>query len=574
VAFLEFSDRISSLSNAMDTYSTFSGIAVILMVFRILKSLNFQERMGLVTRTLEAAMSDLMHFFGLFGIVFAGYTFVGNLLFGHQFAGMSTVSSTALTLVIFLLSLDATQFYPSMAHAANDVAFHLFLWSYLIVAFFILLNIFLAILVDAYASVKQETVESTGLTEELKNVARHGIKRRFMPSSKFVSDQKLLSILEGMRDELQGNAAIAGEVKRSMAHRNAVLLPGGIELDRVGMAKFALKAVQKGKQNQVADAMAENVKSMSDSPEGQQMLSNQDVVVDLMSRYGTDVHAKIEQHNSEVRELVEMENLKRQLCMFTAQGRMLREQARVIEMMELIAHGSLPREQIEIFEKEQAVLEAEVEEMQNQGLELVIGRLEMTAIRALDLPKVDLFRGCDPYVVAYLDSSDRDEIYKSDPVRGNKNPEFNLKYDWEIKNSTKWLVVTVMDRDQITKDDIIGCVSINVRDLGWGEESTKEYPLENPAMMHKLKTARIELRVKKTELGLEGGAETSAASAEAVSPAAVRSSPQLDAGTNKAQGEGDSLPSFTPKSGAGGAASDPLEFGKPNGAGVDEAEIA
>ena len=48
--------------------------------------------------------------------------------------------------------------------------------------------------------------------------------------------------------------------------------------------------------------------------------------MDLMSRYGTDVHAKIEQHNSEVRELVEMENLKRQLCMFTAQGRMLREQ--------------------------------------------------------------------------------------------------------------------------------------------------------------------------------------------------------------------------------------------------------
>jgi hypothetical protein len=76
-------------------------------------------------------------------------------------------------------------------------------------------------------------------------------------------------------------------------------------------------------------------------------------------------------------------------------------------MMELIAHGSLPKEQIEVFEKERAVIEAEVEEMQNQGLELVIGKLEMTAIKALDLPKVDLFRGCDPYVVAYLDSSDR-----------------------------------------------------------------------------------------------------------------------------------------------------------------------
>jgi hypothetical protein len=48
----------------------------------------------------------------------------------------------------------------------------------------------------------------------------------------------------------------------------------------------------------------------------------------------------------------------------------------------------------------------------------------------------------------------------------------------------------------------------------------------------------------------------------------------LAEGTKKAQEEGDSLPSFTPKSGAEGAASIPLEYGKPNGAGVDEAEIA
>lgn len=197
-----------------------------MFVFRILKGLNFQERMGLVTRTIEAALSDLMHFFALFGIVFAGYACVGHLLFGHQFMGMQDLSSSALTLTLFLLSLDTTEFYPSMMHSANPWAFHLFLWSYLIVAFFILLNIFLAILVDAYACVKEGTHEAAGLTEELRSVVKHGIKRRFMNSSHFISDQKLLEVLEEMKEEIASKAGIRGDVKKALSHRQAVLLPG------------------------------------------------------------------------------------------------------------------------------------------------------------------------------------------------------------------------------------------------------------------------------------------------------------------------------------------------------------
>ncbi len=39
--------------------------------------------MGLVTRTIQEAASDLFHFFVLFAIVFLGYACVGSILFGY-----------------------------------------------------------------------------------------------------------------------------------------------------------------------------------------------------------------------------------------------------------------------------------------------------------------------------------------------------------------------------------------------------------------------------------------------------------------------------------------------------------
>jgi hypothetical protein len=42
LAFLEFYDHVSLLSDTLSTYSTFAGISVILFVFRLLKGLDFQ----------------------------------------------------------------------------------------------------------------------------------------------------------------------------------------------------------------------------------------------------------------------------------------------------------------------------------------------------------------------------------------------------------------------------------------------------------------------------------------------------------------------------------------------------
>jgi hypothetical protein len=52
LAFLQFMDRLDAISDTISAYTVCAGISVLLFVCRILKSLDFQERMGLVTKTI------------------------------------------------------------------------------------------------------------------------------------------------------------------------------------------------------------------------------------------------------------------------------------------------------------------------------------------------------------------------------------------------------------------------------------------------------------------------------------------------------------------------------------------
>ena len=83
--FLLLLDSVKVMASAENTYAFFAGMSISLFVFRMLKSLDFQERMGMVTRTIGRASSDLFHFLLLFMIVFVGYAIVGVFLFGHQY---------------------------------------------------------------------------------------------------------------------------------------------------------------------------------------------------------------------------------------------------------------------------------------------------------------------------------------------------------------------------------------------------------------------------------------------------------------------------------------------------------
>lgn len=113
--------------------------------------------MGLVTRTLCVAFSDLFHFALLYFWILISYAYVGYFIFGHQFSAMSTFDKSMGVLFIIMMNFDPEQFWQQLLGAANELTLHIYLWTYIVITFFILLNMFLAIIVDSYAVVKAES---------------------------------------------------------------------------------------------------------------------------------------------------------------------------------------------------------------------------------------------------------------------------------------------------------------------------------------------------------------------------------------------------------------------------------
>ena len=76
---------------------TLSGINIILMIGRSLKLMDFQPRLGIVTKTLARAASDILHFMVVFGVVFMGYVMMGTLVFGYKIKEFSSLSRSLRT---------------------------------------------------------------------------------------------------------------------------------------------------------------------------------------------------------------------------------------------------------------------------------------------------------------------------------------------------------------------------------------------------------------------------------------------------------------------------------------------
>ena len=72
-------EDVQLMANILLLYMTLNGINIILILLRILKLMDFQPRMGVVTRSLALAASDLFHFFFLAFIIYFGYAMMAHL---------------------------------------------------------------------------------------------------------------------------------------------------------------------------------------------------------------------------------------------------------------------------------------------------------------------------------------------------------------------------------------------------------------------------------------------------------------------------------------------------------------
>lgn len=131
-----------------------NGLAgmVFLSWIKVFKYTSFNKTMSSLSLTLSRCAMDVAGFAVMFFIVFLAYAQLGYLVFGTQVHDFSTFERSIYTLFRIILG----DFDFESLEAANRVLGPIFFLSYVFFVFFVLLNMFIAIINDTYGEIKAE----------------------------------------------------------------------------------------------------------------------------------------------------------------------------------------------------------------------------------------------------------------------------------------------------------------------------------------------------------------------------------------------------------------------------------
>ncbi|CAF4480352.1 unnamed protein product [Rotaria socialis] len=133
-------------------FNNIVAFAVFLAWIKIFKYVSFNKTMTQLSTTLSRCAKDVMGFSVMFMIVFLAYAQLGYLLFGTMVDDYKTFSISIFTLFRIILG----DFDFNAILTAHRVLGPIFFLTYVFFVFFVLLNMFLAIINDTYSEVKSD----------------------------------------------------------------------------------------------------------------------------------------------------------------------------------------------------------------------------------------------------------------------------------------------------------------------------------------------------------------------------------------------------------------------------------
>lgn len=160
----EYAD-FETLAYWQEHYNILIAVTVFLSWIKVFKYLSFNRTMTQMTQTLSQCANDLLGYTVMFFIVFFSYAQLGYLVFGSSTFGFHTFEDSVFTL--FRIVLGDFDFYA--LQQSHRVFGPLYFITYVFFVFFILINVFLAIINDSYTKVK----EDLDMSDEQYEVSRY-----------------------------------------------------------------------------------------------------------------------------------------------------------------------------------------------------------------------------------------------------------------------------------------------------------------------------------------------------------------------------------------------------------------
>lgn len=133
-------------------YNSAVAVCVFFAWMKLFKYISFNKTMTQLSSTLSRCAKDVAGFGIMFFIVFFAFAQLGYLLFGTQVRDFSNFYHAVFTLLRTILG----DFNFHEIEDANRVLGPIFFLAYVFFVFFVLLNMFLAIINDTYSEVKEE----------------------------------------------------------------------------------------------------------------------------------------------------------------------------------------------------------------------------------------------------------------------------------------------------------------------------------------------------------------------------------------------------------------------------------
>ncbi|KAF3708458.1 Polycystic kidney disease 2-like 1 protein Polycystin-2 -like protein [Channa argus] len=133
-------------------YNNMNAVNIFFAWIKIFKYISFNKTMTQLSSTLGRCAKDILGFAIMFFIVFFAYAQLGYLLFGTQVQSFSTFMTCISTQFRIILG----DFDYNAIDNANRILGPIYFVTYVFFVFFVLLNMFLAIINDTYSEVKEE----------------------------------------------------------------------------------------------------------------------------------------------------------------------------------------------------------------------------------------------------------------------------------------------------------------------------------------------------------------------------------------------------------------------------------
>ena len=234
--------EMKRLVEYLQLYMTLSGLNIMLILGRILKLMDFQPRLGVITHTLALATSDLIHFFVIFAMIFMGYAFTGHVIFGYASSHFADITASVNSLFQNLLG-DITYFMEDFK-TSSGIYFYLamiYFYSFNIFVFMILFNFLLAIICDAFGEVKANASESVSVVTELGPMLRDSWRTMFRPFyRKHVPEDRVRRQLKIWKGD---NPDESDEEVRKDAPEKVIKYGDAKELDVAGLRRVLRRCV-------------------------------------------------------------------------------------------------------------------------------------------------------------------------------------------------------------------------------------------------------------------------------------------------------------------------------------------